>query len=312
MENDSLYDRMGDTKAYPNVAQAHANEAVPSSFGNNRRGGRGSSGGPLRFNRKQMPPGLNVPSQTVFSVKVANKRAGVGGRQGGVRVKPIPRAGASLAAIKNKGRKPIGARNSQSKGGMHGGGGGGTFLTQSSVSSSSRGPSMSRRDKLGQDAQISSWLSKKKSRNINTNSSTNSRSNSRLTNNEKSSSSRNSGNNNMRAFQELRGQMDKRKEDMRRNRGSKLPNIRGAASSRSGGMFSSSQSQSTRGRTTGLNRSTSSVRSNSGVRSVGVRSTSLTRKRTTGGSGSTMTGGGSRLPRVGGASSNTKARRKAW
>mmetsp|Transcript_8190 Transcript_8190/g.10600 ORF Transcript_8190/g.10600 Transcript_8190/m.10600 type:complete len:292 (-) Transcript_8190:96-971(-) len=291
---------MGDSAAFPSVAQSHATEAVPSVFGSsgtqtNQRNSRQPNGqtGPLRFSKKHAPMGLNAPSKTVFSVKVASKtNRNKGGRKAGGSVggagfrvsKPIPKAGASLAAIKNKGKKPVGGRMGSRTQPTSS-----TFMT--GVPSQSR-VVMNRRDKAGQDAQISTWLQQKKGGTRN-----------RTT---KAGLEKPGGKTNLKGFQELRGQMDKRKDDLRKNlaRGGKtggtsLPSIRQNRSTSSSSLFTAKSSASTGRRSTSMSRS-----------STGARSSSLTRSKGT--IGGTANNTGSKLPRVGGASGATKARRKAW
>jgi hypothetical protein len=321
LENDNLYDRMGDSAAFPSVAHAHASEAVPTVFGDNKpHGGRSDSlqrqTGPLRFTKKHTPMSLNTPSKTVFSVKVApnsrNRGGSIGGRKSqsqGYRVKPIPKAGASLAALKNKGKKSTfgagrGARSQPI--------GSSTFMTGVPSSSSKQKASTSRlsgggsnvsinrRDKGGQDAQISSWLQQKKK--------------GRTSGRMGGVGDKSGGRSNLRGYQELRSQMDKRKDDLRKNlaRGgtkggtTSLPSIRqrgSASSSTNGSMFTGSKSvSSSRTRASSLTRSSSTG-------NVGL-SSSLTRGS---GIGKTANNTGTRLPRVGGTGgTGTKARRKAW
>jgi hypothetical protein len=194
LENDSLYDRMGDTVAHPHVVAAHAAEAVPSILGQPSA---------LRFTKARTAASHGVPSKTRYSVQVVGKPRGlkgVGGRE------PMPRAGAALAALKGKGLKGKGPRAM----------GGRAVPRAASVTAPAlnAGRSVSRvagraantgsyNRVLHQDAAISGWLQQKKAVGRHMVKGSNA-GRGRLGEGQVVSRS-------MQLFQDLRGQMDKRK-----------------------------------------------------------------------------------------------------
>ena len=249
----SLYDRLGDTKAYPHVSAAHATDAVPSMLATSAPPPRSE----LRFTKRR---GAGS-SKTTYSVKVVNKSGSV------------PKAGAALAALKAKKGGARGAGPGRT--GRGGAGGMPTFMTGVPVEPA-RGSGRSRlppvvgvRNRVGQqDAAISGWLQKRGKAG------------------DRSYSSSNRG---MKPFQELRGQLDARKGDMRKR-------LKQGGGLGGGG---SSTAPLPRGRGT-----LPPMAGTTGRAALSARGSSLERSRggTTGG----------RLPKIGGAGSQQRAVRRAW
>lgn len=192
LENDSLYDRIGNTAAHPHVAAVHATEAVPSILGPQQ-------GSELRFTKRRTAASHAAPSKTSFSVRVVPKQRGrgtIGGSTSASGQKP----GAALAALKRKRGK-----------------GGRAAPRAASVSAPllNTGRSVSRvpgratntgsyNRVLHQDAAISGWLEQKKAPGRS------------LVKNVRvgrggRGSERRVGPRSMQQFQDLRGQIDKRK-----------------------------------------------------------------------------------------------------
>jgi len=197
LENDSLYDRIGNVAAHPHVAAVHAAEAVPSVLGPKQ-------GSELRFTKGLTAASHAAPSKTSYSVRVVPKQRGhrvFGGNASASGQKP----GAALAALKGRG--------SQGKGGR-------AAPRAASVSAPllNTGRSVSRvpgratntgsyNRVLHQDAAINGWLQQKKAPGRS------------LVKNVKVGNAgrggrggeRQAGPRSMQQFQDLRGQIDKRK-----------------------------------------------------------------------------------------------------
>jgi len=194
LENDSLYDRIGNTAAHPHVAAVHATEAVPSILGPQQ-------GSELRFTKGRTAASHAAPSKTSFSVRVVPTQRGrgtIGGSTSASGQKP----GAALAALKRKGSRGKGGRAAPRAATV-------SAPLLNTGRSVSRVPGRatntgSYNRVLHQDAAISGWLQEKKApgrsliKNV------------RVGRGGRGSE-RQVGPRSMQQFQDLRGQIDKRK-----------------------------------------------------------------------------------------------------
>lgn len=208
LENDSLYDRLTEQHSSASKASGPSVQSGPPPL---PRGGRST----LQFSKKKAPPSANVPAaRTYYSVKMAEKRQR---KTRGALAGPAP--GSQYAATK---KRIAAGKSSGPKGGRSATGS--TFLTgvpepqpagrQARVprGAGRAGPGVRRMPgQSRQDAQVSDWLDKKNAR-----VQRGGRAARDITKGQGASGARKYGNKSMQQFHEVRGQMEKRKADMRK------------------------------------------------------------------------------------------------